>query len=249
MWRVGIRPTCVTYNVIINSYAVAAERAITAHKETRFDVVRKKISQGKVERRVSGSDVLEKAFAVLDHMRQAGVPPDVWTYNTLLNACAKSAAAGRRAPRKGVRVLELMRDAGLTASKDQYALLLQACKHADSGQADAYALGLRVRELMFSTVGLEWSQNDEHAGNVVGTHVVDAGATWHASKALRYANVRTEDGMIDASSTGRCRSPLSLALLHALLCTRSWRMYMCGLYKRKYNSVRVCDMILRMLII
>ncbi len=203
MWRTGIRPTCVTYNVIINSYAVAAERAITPQKESNPATYKTRTNVLHHQEKSSGSRILDKAFAVLEHMRQAGVAPDVWTYNTLLNACAKSAAASRRVPRKGVRVLELMRDAGLSARKGQYALLLQACKHAETAHTDAYSLGLRVRELMSSSAfGTDQIQHDEQAGNVVGSAVIDTGATWQTSTALRYANVVTEDGVVDASCTG-----------------------------------------------
>lgn len=135
MLRIGIRPTRVTYNVLINAYALAAEAQNAAdraqnmaykapgsrHRQRDARGGRAGGRQGKEEKDEEGEggggarkgvgsgDLLEKAIGVLEFMQKAGVYPDVWTYNTLLNACAKSAASTRKSPRKAVKVVQLAR--------------------------------------------------------------------------------------------------------------------------------------------
>lgn len=147
MWRIGIKPTRVTFNVIINAYAMAADSENQYNREKVMSRVNRGNSRIKAREdfggRTVGGEMLEKAIGVLEKMREADIAPDTWTYNTLLNACAKSAAAANRSPRKGVRVLELMKEAGLEAAPDQYKLLLETCRHAGPEQLDSFSLGLR----------------------------------------------------------------------------------------------------------
>mmetsp|Transcript_37707 Transcript_37707/g.94491 ORF Transcript_37707/g.94491 Transcript_37707/m.94491 type:complete len:735 (-) Transcript_37707:1564-3768(-) len=239
MHRLGIRPTRVTYNVLINAYAMAADAANKAAQ----DKSRQQISNNKTKRKFhvkskqnrtveagqqqvsAGGAMLEKAISILEQMRTAGVSPDVWTYNTLLNACAKSASTTPGGRQRSVKVLELMREAGLDARPEQYRALLEVCKdRAESGHdKDSYFLGLKVKQMMENripteqselcemigelrgepecAVNLEGAEDEDGGGNVVQKVVLDAGATWQQSRTLRYVNVMTDEGVVDASKT------------------------------------------------
>ena len=103
--------------------------------------------------------------------------PDVYSFNTLLSACACAAAEGRKAPKRGLRALELMQEANVppsgmlkcvcacvracvcthththahALSAEAFNQLLQACTLAEeAGAQGGIEIGLRVRALMWS---------------------------------------------------------------------------------------------------
>jgi hypothetical protein len=98
------------------------------------------------------------------------------------------------------QVLELMKDAGLEAKPEQYRSLLDACKGASGAgkNQDDYYLGLKIREMMGGEDGTDGGNVNVDAK---GPALLDAGATFAQSSALRFVNVVDEQGVVDASRT------------------------------------------------
>jgi len=97
-----------------------------------------------------------------------------------------------------------MKDAGLEARPEQYKALLDACKGASGTEKgdDDYYLGLKIREMMGGGNGADSGnvQVDVDAKEPAFA-LLDAGATFAQSSALRFVNVVDELGMVDASRT------------------------------------------------
>ncbi len=160
--------------------------------------------------------MLDAAMALLEDMRSMGLQPDVYSFNTLLSACACAAAEGRKAPKRGLRALELMQQANLQPSAQSFSQLLEACSFAEeAGAKDGIEIGLRVRALLWSVDERAQSQDSfvdsfvtpraggDAEGNVWAEQViVDAGATWREA-VLAHPNAVTDDGVIDTAATAR----------------------------------------------
>jgi len=167
-------------------------------------------------RKKRAKQMLDAAMALLEEMRSMGLEPDVYSFNTLLSACACAAAEGRKAPKRGLRALELMQQANLQPSAQSFNQLLEACSLAEeAGAKDGIEIGLRVRALLWSVGERSQSQDSfvdsfvtpraggDAEGNVWAEQViVDAGATWREA-VLSHPNAVTDDGLIDAAATAR----------------------------------------------
>ena len=108
-------------------------------------------AQARGNRKKRAKQMLDSAMLLLEDMRGMGLVPDVYSFNTLLSACACAAAEGRRAPKRGLRALELMQEANLPPSAQAFNQLLEACSIAEeAGAQDGLEIGLRVRALLWS---------------------------------------------------------------------------------------------------
>jgi len=124
-----------------------------------------------------------------------GLQPDVYSFNTLLSACACAAAEGRKAPKRGLRALELMQQANVPPSAQSFTQLLHACSLAEeAGAKNSIEIGLRVRALM-------WAMPRDQSGGAsfVDTFVTPREAP-HAD-----GNVLAEQVVVDAGATSSIR--------------------------------------------
>jgi hypothetical protein len=87
-------------------------------------------AQGRGNVKKRAKQLLDAAMALLEEMRRSGLAPDVYSFNTLLSACACAASEGRKAPKRGLRALELMQEANLPPS----AQVFQRAPPAQRGQ-------------------------------------------------------------------------------------------------------------------
>jgi len=78
-------------------------------------------------------------------MREAGVRPDLYSYNTLLSACAAAAADARLPPRVGLRAVEQMREAFGVAPSAEVARARRRGPRPPNRRICAYNGGLAAR--------------------------------------------------------------------------------------------------------
>jgi len=135
MAKQGLRPNVVTFNALFKAYAAAARAAIDQGRASRSTATRGTSGRGGRGGRgpraqqhdpYQGTEpgtqkkraklLLDSAMQLLEEMRSMGLQPDVYSFNTLLSACACAAAEGRKAPRRGLHALELMQQANVPPS-------------------------------------------------------------------------------------------------------------------------------------
>ena len=148
-------------------------------------------------RKKRAKQMLDGAMVLLEVMRNMGLQPDVYSFNTLLSACASAAAEGRKAPKRGLRALELMQQANLQPSAQSFNQLLTACSIAEeAGALDGIEIGLRVRALLWSVGERALSQDSSSSSFVESFVTPRAGGDADG-------NVWAEQVMIDAGTTWR----------------------------------------------
>lgn len=92
-----------------------------------------------------GDRAIEKAYLLLDRMRQRGIAADVVVFNTLIDAYAKAAWAGPGGVGgigRALQVLDLMRGVNVQPNTVTYTSLINAARHEGSHQAVTVALAL-----------------------------------------------------------------------------------------------------------
>jgi pentatricopeptide repeat protein len=195
----GIEPSVMTFNAMFKAYASAAKayasaaaRSRSPKRERERDRERQRGNQQGKQR---AKQMLDSAMALLEEMRRMGLQPDVYSFNTLLSACACAAAEGRKAPKRGLRALELMQQANVPPSAQSFTQLLHACSLAEeAGAKNSIEIGLRVRALM-------WAMPRDQSGGAsfVDTFVTPREAP-HAD-----GNVLAEQVVVDAGATSSIR--------------------------------------------
>lgn len=141
----GLQPNVVTFNALFKAYAAAARATIDAGRTAHSTAARGSAGRGRGGSRAGATgrggagararqdrhddqgkgrgnqkkranQLLDSAMQLLEVMRGMGLQPDVYSFNTLLSACACAAAEGRKAPRRGLQALELMQQANVPPS-------------------------------------------------------------------------------------------------------------------------------------
>eukprot|EP00960_Hanusia_phi_P051984 761161-Hanusia_phi.AAC.4 len=237
----GIEPDTTSYNTLLKAFAGAARRTIEERRQqgsqrrgrigstgTSKAAAKPRRSSGDTQLEEGEGDVplskkefakrmLEESFRLLEEIKSKGLKPDVISFNTLLAACAAASAEGRQTPKKGLKALQLMNEADVVPSAESFSLLMEACKVAElAGAQDSIEVGMRVKEFISNPQSQFYSTSlassfQEQNGNVFSNEtLLDAGATWMHSR-LRWENVVSAEGLIDAHETARLASSVSEA--------------------------------------
>ena len=90
-----------------------------------------------------GDRAIEKAYYILDRMRDRGVAADVVVFNTLIDAYAKAAWAGSGGGiGPALQVLDMMRGVNVQPTTVTYTSLINAARHEGTHEAVTVALAL-----------------------------------------------------------------------------------------------------------
>lgn len=90
-----------------------------------------------------GDPAIDKAYYLLQRMRDRGIAPDVVVFNTLIDAYAKSAWAGSGGGiTEALQVLELMGDVDVLPNTVTYTSLINAARHEGTHEAVTLAFAL-----------------------------------------------------------------------------------------------------------
>ena len=91
-----------------------------------------------------GERAIEKAYFLLDRMRERGIAADVVVFNTLVDAYAKAAWAcpGGGGIGRALQVLDMMRGSNVQPNTVTYTSLINAARHEGTHEAVTVALAL-----------------------------------------------------------------------------------------------------------
>jgi len=156
MNSVGVEPTVVMFNTIINDCAQRGSVVEALDWLELMDVAGvspNSVTYNAVLKACAKSGSLKQAESVLNKMKAGGLQCDSWTYNAMINASAHA-----KRPSAAVMWLNAMRDAGVEATLHSYTSLILAFAHVGETEQACFWLnsarqsGITPDKFTFTTV-------------------------------------------------------------------------------------------------